>query len=110
VTLTQWFRLLGLALVLLMVLFENVHAFNSRSETRSVFLHNPLRNPLLFFGTMAAQGIHILAMYTPGLKDVLELSPVTLTQWFRLLGLALVLLMASELYKAAWLFRRQTAR
>jgi Ca2+-transporting ATPase len=96
--------------LLLMVLFENVHAFNSRSETRSVFLHNPLRNPLLFFGTIAAQGIHILAMYTPGLKDVLELSPVTLTQWFSLLGLALVLLMASELYKAAWVFRRQTAR
>ena len=29
-----------------MVLFENVQAFNSRSETLSVFAHNPLRNKL----------------------------------------------------------------
>ena len=29
--------------LLLMVLFENVHVFNCRSETRSVFRHNPMR-------------------------------------------------------------------
>jgi magnesium-transporting ATPase (P-type) len=32
--------------LLLMVLFENIHVFNSRSETRSAFRHNPLRNPI----------------------------------------------------------------
>jgi len=96
--------------LLLMVLFENVHVFNSRSETRSVLLHNPLRNPFLLFGTMAAQGIHILAMYLPGIREILDLSPVTLNQWFTYLGLALILLMASEIYKLVWQFRTQTAR
>ena len=38
------------SVLLLMVLFENVHAFNSRSETRSVFRHNPLRNRPLLVG------------------------------------------------------------
>lgn len=37
---------------LLTVLLENVQAFNSRSETLSVFRHNPRRNRLLQFGTL----------------------------------------------------------
>ena len=43
------------SLLLLMVLFENVHVFNSRSETRSVFRHNVIHNPFLLFGTITAQ-------------------------------------------------------
>ena len=93
--------------LLLMVLFENVHVFNSRSETLSVFIHNPLRNPFLLFGTIAAQGIHIIAMYTPGIREVLELSPVTFNQWLTYLGLAMVLLMASEVYKGLGRIRLQ---
>jgi magnesium-transporting ATPase (P-type) len=85
--------------LLLMVLFENIHVFNSRSETHSVFRHNPLRNPLLLFGTLAAQTIHISAMYIPWLSDVLRITPVTLPEWLELLGLALTVLVAMELHK-----------
>jgi len=88
------------ATLLLMVLFENVQAFNSRSESLSVFRHNPLRNKLLFFGTIAAQLVHIGAMYTPGLRDVLGVQPVSFEQWAELLVLALILLAVMELYKA----------
>ncbi len=87
--------------LLLMVLFENIHVFNSRSETRSVFLHSPLRNPLLLFGTAAAQLVHIGAMYTPGLRDVLGIQPVSLQHWLELLWLALSVLVVMELHK--WL-------
>ena len=38
------------ATLLLMVLFENVHVFNCRSETLSIFRHSPLRNRILLFG------------------------------------------------------------
>jgi magnesium-transporting ATPase (P-type) len=86
-------------ILLLMVLFENVQAFNSRSETLSVFRHNPLRNRLLLFGTIIAQLVHIAAMYTPGLRDVLGIAPVSLDQWLALLGLALILLASMELQK-----------
>jgi len=85
--------------LLLMVLFENIHVFNSRSETRSVFTHNPLRNPILVFGTLAAQALHIGAMYTPGLRDVLQIMPVSFSQWFNTLLPALSLLVAAEIYK-----------
>jgi len=88
------------SVLLLMVLFENVQAFNSRSETLSVLGHNPLRNKLLLFGTIAAQLVHIGAMYTPGLREVLGVQPVPLEHWAELLALALVMLIAMELHKA----------
>jgi len=85
--------------LLLMVLFENVHVLNCRSERRSVFQQNLFSNPLLLFGTLAAQGIHIGAMYTPWLQDVLHIKPVSLEHWLQLFGMALVVLVAIELQK-----------
>jgi len=88
--------------LLLMVLFENVQAFNSRSESRSVFFHNPLRNPVLLFGALIAQLIHIGAMYTPWLNDVLGVAPVSLREWGTLLGVALIILLVMEIDKLLW--------
>jgi magnesium-transporting ATPase (P-type) len=90
--------------LLLMVLFENVHVFNCRSEVRSVFNHNPLRNPILLMGTTIAQLIHIAAMYTPWISDVLHIQPVSLQHWLELLGFALSVLVVMELHK--WIRRR----
>ncbi len=92
------------ALLLLMVLFENVHVFNCRSELRSAFQHSPMKNRLLLFGTLAAQLIHITALYTPGLSTVLDARPVSLQLWLQLLGLALILLLVMECHK---FFRRR---
>ena len=85
--------------LLLMVLFENVHVFNCRSETLSLFRHNPMRNRVLLFGTMIAQAIHIGAMYTPWISDVLGIQPVSIEQWFMLLGLALTVTVVMEFHK-----------
>lgn len=87
--------------LLLMVLFENIHVFNCRSETRSVFRHNPFTNPILLFGTAIAQLIHIGAMYTPWVSEVLHIQPVSLQHWLELLLLALTVLVVVELHKAA---------
>jgi magnesium-transporting ATPase (P-type) len=87
--------------LLLMVLFENVHVFNCRSETRSVFVQNPLHNPLLLFSTISAQLIHIGSMYTPGLQDVLGVNPVSFEHWLHLLSAAISILFVMELQK--WL-------
>ena len=85
--------------LLLMVLFENIHVFNSRSETRSVFNHNPLRNHFLLFGTLVAQLIHIGAMYTPWISDVLRIQPVSLDYWFDMLLVAITVLIVMEVHK-----------
>jgi magnesium-transporting ATPase (P-type) len=103
----QWLVTRGFSLdearngtLLLMVLFENVHVFNCRSEVRSVFRHNPLGNPILLVGTAIAQLVHIGAMYTPWISDVLHIQPVTPQHWLELLGLALSVLIVMELHKA----------
>jgi len=85
--------------LLLMVLFENVHVLNSRSEQQSIFKQYFFGNKFLLFGMLAAQGIHIMAMYTPGLRELLELSPVSLQQWLGLFGIALLLIVVDELHK-----------
>jgi magnesium-transporting ATPase (P-type) len=85
--------------LLLMVLFENIMVGNCRSETKSAFLLNPFRNPVLLIGTIVAQVVHIASMYTPGVREVLGVSPVALVDWFKLLGMALSVLIAMEIYK-----------
>lgn len=85
--------------LLLLVLFENIHLLSVRSERRSA-LAVPLRNnPLLIGALVAAQGIHILAMYVPGLNAVLEIRPVPWTTWAALLALAATLLAIDEIAK-----------
>jgi len=85
--------------LLLMVLFENVHVLNSRSEKLSIFKQYFFGNKFLLFGMLAAQSIHIGAMYTPGIRELLQLSPVSLNQWLNLLAIALVLIVVDEFHK-----------
>lgn len=87
------------ATLLLMVLFENVHVFNCRSETLSIFRHSPMRNRILLFGTLIAQLIHIGAMYTPWISDVLRIQPVSVEHWLQLLVLALTVTVVMEMHK-----------
>jgi magnesium-transporting ATPase (P-type) len=78
-------------LLLSMVLFENVQAGNSRSETAPVLRLSPLRNPLLLFGTLAALGLHVLAMHLPGLSTLLGVGPAGTMEWVAGIVGALVL-------------------
>ena len=82
-----------------MVLFENVHALNSRSERASLFSMNLLGNPLLLGGIVIAQTTHIGSMYLPGISTILEIAPVSLGTWLELLGVALLLLVFDESHK-----------
>ena len=95
-------------LLLVLVLFENFHVGNCRSETKSVFVSSPLRSPVLLFGTLAALLIHIAGMYVPFLQGVLHTSPVNGTMWGVALLIALTIVPAMELHK--WLWSRRTNR
>jgi len=86
-------------LLLLMVLFENVHLFNCRSETRSALRIPYSANPFLVWGAIGAQGVHLAAMYVPGLNDVLGIKPVSLDQWVVVAAMALSVIAVMEVYK-----------
>jgi magnesium-transporting ATPase (P-type) len=94
-------------LLLLMVLMQNVDAFNARSEVRSVF-RVPLRNnPLLAVGVTVALLVHLAAMHLPFMQRVLDLGPLAATDWFVLPAMALTLLGVMELQKLSWRWRRR---
>ncbi|WP_323844222.1 HAD-IC family P-type ATPase [Microbulbifer magnicolonia] len=94
------------SVLLLMVLFENVQVFNSRSESRSIFRQPFFSNPILLLGTLAAQGLHILSLYSPLMQQVLGVSPVSAEQWLLLLAVALLQLLAMELLLIAKWFKK----
>jgi calcium-translocating P-type ATPase len=85
--------------LLLMVLFENVHVFNSRSETSSIFKIDYVKNKFLWVSVIAAQGVHIASMYSPFMQSILNVQPVSLEMWVTLLFIALTLALVMELEK-----------
>ncbi|SDY48773.1 cation-translocating P-type ATPase [Citreimonas salinaria] len=87
-------------LLLLLVLFENVHAFNVRSETRSAFRIPLSANWLLVGAVVVSQGVHIVSMFIPGWSGVLEIQPVAFTTWAILLTITLSKFLIVEAYKA----------
>jgi len=90
--------------LLFMVLLQNVHVFNCRSEAVSALKVPLRRNVVLVFGVLAAQGIHVLSMYLPFMQKILGTEPVAFAQWFLLLALALTVLLVMEMFK--WVRRK----
>ncbi|MEA2090909.1 MAG: HAD-IC family P-type ATPase [Campylobacterota bacterium] len=85
--------------LLLMVLFENVHVFNSRTEKHAIFKIDHSKNKFLWISVIVAQGVHILSMYNPFMQSVLNLQPVSLEMWSMLLAIAIVLMAVMEIEK-----------
>ena len=94
-------------LLLAMVLFENFHVGNCRSESRSAFALSPLRSPVLFFGTLGAFFIHVAAMYVPFLQDLLSTKPVEVWLWSVAIGISVLIVPAIELHKWWWAKRNK---
>ncbi len=92
-------------LLLLMVLFENVHLFNCRSETRSAFALSPLKSPVLMIGMLTAFSIHVAMLYSPWGQLLLSTRPVGAEEWLLLVGLSLSILVVMELHKLSWAWR-----
>ena len=102
----DWFLQRGLSVdearnlvLLLMVLFENAHALNARSERLSVFRIPLAANPFLISAILGAQALHVAAMFTPGLRDVLGIAPVAFVDWVLVAALALSLIVVMEAFK-----------
>jgi P-type Ca2+ transporter type 2C len=93
------------AIFLLIVLFQNVHVGNSRSETKSLLRMSPFSNPFLFFGVIAALLIHVAAMYIPFMQLILGTEPLPLEMWILLLVLAFLLFPIMEVHKWLWRLR-----
>jgi len=96
------------ALLLLMVLFENLHLLNCRSETASAFAAPLSRSPVLLAGAAAALLLHLVMMHLPLGRLVLHTAPLPAMAWAGLLAVAASIVPVMEVHKALW--RRRMAR
>ena len=92
-------------LLVLFVLFENVHIFNTRSETVSAFRMPLSRNWFLVLSVFAAWGVNFVLMHVPLTAGLLQFGPIDLATWGVMIALASSLLVVMEAYKR---FRRPT--
>jgi len=75
------------------------HVFNMR-ERESGWLNNEItRNPFIWGAVALCFGLLGLAVYLPGLSDVLQVVDPGLNGWLVVLGMSLVILMAGQLLK-----------
>lgn len=85
--------------LLLMVLFENVHVFNSRTEKYGIFSIEHTKNKFLWISVIVAQGLHIFSMYNPFMQKLLNVQPVSLEMWSTLFVVAIALMAVMEIEK-----------
>lgn len=90
--------------MMLMVLMQNFHVLNCRSETKSLFKMPLKNNYVLIAGMVLAQAVHILATYSP-LGSTLQLEPITISEWLKLLPTAAAILLVMEIFKWIWKIR-----
>ena len=86
-------------ILLLMVLLQNVHAFNCRSEKVSVFKVPLKNNKFIVYAVAAALILHIAFMNIPFLQGILKTNSVTFGEFGTVLLLALPLLIVMEIFK-----------
>ncbi len=82
-----------------MVFFQFFQAWNSRSESLSIFRLGVLGNPLLAYGLIASVFAHLAAIYAPPFAWLLETVPLSLTEWMEILAVALSVILVVEIDK-----------
>lgn len=87
------------SLLLMLVLFENFHVFNCKSERKSLFRIPFFGNKVLLAAVIGAQGLHLLSMHLPIMQRALHLEPVSLTQWIYTLLFSMTIMIVMELFK-----------
>lgn len=90
------------ALLLMLVLFENFHIGNCRSETQSAFARSPLKSPILVLSASLAFLTHVACMHVPFMQAILDTAPVDLATFAVVTLLAATVVPVIELHKWSW--------
>jgi magnesium-transporting ATPase (P-type) len=89
----------GAALTTLVVAMA-VHVYNARSERRSIVVTHVRGNRFLLVATILALTVHIGASYWGPTQTVLQIAPVTLNGWLRIVAVGFAVALVSEAHKA----------
>ena len=85
--------------VTVMVISQWFKVWACRAEYRSVFQTHFWGNKYIVYGTALVISLHIAAIYTPFLQNLLQLQPLSLSEWALALGIGSLTLVADEIRK-----------
>lgn len=83
----------------LMIIIQNIHAFNCRSEKNSAFTISPTSNPIFIIGVIGSMFLGIAVMEIDFLSVFLKTTSIPVTNLLGLFCLGLAILVVMECYK-----------
>lgn len=87
-----------------LVIIQMVNTFSAISPDKSVFRTNYLKNPYHLWAVASSIIFVLCIVYIPFLQDVLKTAPLTLSDWWTIIGMSLIPMCIMEIRKIA---RRQ---
>jgi Ca2+-transporting ATPase len=82
-----------------MVFFQFFQAWNSRSESQSIFQISFFSNPWIVYGLMASILAQLAAIYLPALQWIFKTEPLTLLEWVKIAAISLTVILLVEVDK-----------
>jgi P-type Ca2+ transporter type 2C len=92
-------KAMTVALTLLAV-FQWFNAWNTRSDTESIFKMNPWSNLWLIGGTIGALALQLMAVYHPFFQNFLRTVPLAFSDWAIIIALATSIIAIEEIRKS----------
>ena len=83
----------------LMIIIQNIHAFNCRSEKKSTFAISLKSNFIFLIGILGSMLLGLAVLEVDILSVFLKTSHIPLIDLGRLFGLGLIILIVMEIYK-----------
>ena len=88
---TMAFAVLGMS--------ELVHAYNTRSNRKSIFKVGFGTNKMLILATVVSLLLMVFVLLVPGVQGIFEIAQLTMNQWLWVIGLSLAPLVIVEIFK-----------
>jgi Ca2+-transporting ATPase len=82
-----------------MVFFQFFQAWNSRSESQSIFQINFFSNPWILYGLIASVLAQLASIYVPILQWVFKTEPLTFLEWMKIAAISLTVILSVEVDK-----------
>ena len=83
----------------LMVFMQNIHAINCRSEKKSIFKTNHLKNIFVPIAVIGSIGLQLIIMNVPFLSHILKTEPIDFKHMLILFLMSLPILVLMEVFK-----------
>jgi len=83
----------------ILAMYQWFNAWNCRSENKSIFTINPLRNKSLIWMTLLVIILQIFAIYNPIMQKILKTVPLDLNEWLMIIPIASSIIFIEEIRK-----------